>query len=295
MDYKVLLAYGYTEGKYGVNHGFSLEDGTAEYDSDAIQTALAEMLDVEPHDSDPGFEWDCLELELPENLVARIRADAIADYQKATGFEKEVTEVCPHCEAEVTLMWNTETDGYKAFCPHCGKRLMLCDACQQDGEQQGKCDYCSETDSCKHNPPRGKKNNKADSPAAKECSRVVVTKLDIFCQYCTHFFDADNEYHDLECSVNNGYNCDHPDQEETETVSREDGGDDVKIGCCRATACPMGYCPTNADLVEWGFMDEDDVEDGCMEFSNKDFLVVTDSKMVEMLVARGFVPRILPD
>lgn len=398
MDYKVLLAYGYTEGKYGVNHSFSLEDSATEYDSDVIQNALAEELDIDPHSSDPGFEWDCLELELPENLVARIRADAIADYQKATGFEKEVTEVCPHCEAEVTLMWNTETDGYKAFCPHCGKRLMLCDACRHDGpdgKPTGTCNYCSETNSCKHNPapataegptqpsvycvttsvpldtvrkvtkflsasdpneyqggrntisvtvvfPDGKQMDvkccgcddeaswteavlfdkeghelsctecsedflgvwelkygdityKAVVSPEEECRCVIVTKLNIFCQHCEHFFDADNEYSDLEHSVNNGYNCNHPDQEETETVSREDGGDDVKIGCCHATSCPLGYCPTNANLVDWGFLDEDDVEDGCMGFSNKDYIVVTDSKMVEKLVEQGFCPRILTD
>lgn len=57
----------------------------------------------------------------------------------------EVTEVCPSCEAEVTMIWDVNQDGYKAYCPHCGGRLMLCSMCDR------MCDYDSETDSCKHN------------------------------------------------------------------------------------------------------------------------------------------------
>lgn len=64
---------------------------------------------------------------------------------------KEVTEVCPHCEEEITMMWDTESMGFHAFCPVCGKRLMLCDECQhtacQDGEPHS-CDYNSATDTC---------------------------------------------------------------------------------------------------------------------------------------------------
>lgn len=74
-----------------------------------------------------------------------------------TGYE--VTEMCPYCESEITMTWNVESMGYKAFCPVCGKRLMLCDMCQHsgpDGEYTGRCDYGSETDSCYRN-PRGRK------------------------------------------------------------------------------------------------------------------------------------------
>lgn len=70
------------------------------------------------------------------------------------------TEVCPHCENEITLFWTPESDGYKAYCPICGKRLMLCDACQHDGGENHICNYCAATDSCKHNPPRKKVNKK---------------------------------------------------------------------------------------------------------------------------------------
>lgn len=67
-----------------------------------------------------------------------------------------VAEICPHCESEVTLEWDVEARGYKAFCPVCGGRLMLCDECQHrgpGGECTGDCDYNAETDSCRFNPP----------------------------------------------------------------------------------------------------------------------------------------------
>lgn len=62
-----------------------------------------------------------------------------------------VTEFCPHCETEVSMHWDTDTQSFKAFCPSCGQRLMLCDECHQLG---GGCDYSSETDSCKFNPAK---------------------------------------------------------------------------------------------------------------------------------------------
>lgn len=34
-----------------------------------------------------------------------------------------VVEWCPHCERESRIKWGTGTDGYKAFCPHCGNKL----------------------------------------------------------------------------------------------------------------------------------------------------------------------------
>lgn len=58
----------------------------------------------------------------------------------------EITEVCPHCENEITMQWNVSESGYKAYCPVCGKRLMLCTACHDDGYA---CDYDTDTDSCR--------------------------------------------------------------------------------------------------------------------------------------------------
>lgn len=60
-----------------------------------------------------------------------------------------VTEMCPHCETEVVMRWNTATMGYKAFCPVCGERLMLCDECRH--ADYGPCDYDSQSDTCRFN------------------------------------------------------------------------------------------------------------------------------------------------
>ena len=67
-----------------------------------------------------------------------------------------VTEVCPHCESEITMEWDVKTRGHKAFCPVCGNRLMLCDECQH-GEPGHICDYDSNKDTCRFNrrPPEG--------------------------------------------------------------------------------------------------------------------------------------------
>lgn len=67
--------------------------------------------------------------------------------------EQVATEFCSNCETEVELFWNVDEFGYKAYCPHCGARLMLCDACMHpNGEFCDRCDYSVKTDSCKHNP-----------------------------------------------------------------------------------------------------------------------------------------------
>lgn len=77
-----------------------------------------------------------------------------------------VTEACPHCGSEIEMVWNTDAHGYKAFCPVCGKRLMLCDERQHSGT--GDCDYSRDTDSCRHNKP-------AEAAAKKLWMRLGVT------------------------------------------------------------------------------------------------------------------------
>ena len=65
--------------------------------------------------------------------------------------KKEIIEFCPHCETEVEMMWDIEKDGYKAFCPYCGNKLMLCDECMHDqntGEFIDCCDYDGVADLC---------------------------------------------------------------------------------------------------------------------------------------------------
>lgn len=77
---------------------------------------------------------------------------------KAQHETETVTELCPECDREVTLVWNPRKQGFKAFCPHCGARLMLCDECQHrtGGGCTEDCDYDSNTDTCRFNRPETK-------------------------------------------------------------------------------------------------------------------------------------------
>ena len=85
-----------------------------------------------------------------------------------------VTEYCPECETEVTMQWDVRELGYKAFCPHCGKRLMLCSECQFiDG-----CDYDSETDSCRFNARRNNMGKKYRLTLTEKQLRVINAALE---------------------------------------------------------------------------------------------------------------------
>lgn len=82
-----------------------------------------------------------------EHTVSKI--DAVYERQRP----HTVVEWCPECNTEVEMCWDVERDGYKAFCPVCGNRLMLCDECHhRNGEFHDDCDYNGITDSCKFNP-----------------------------------------------------------------------------------------------------------------------------------------------
>ena len=88
--------------------------------------------------------------EFGENEVADEMYKIVFEYTEQDIEENEITEVCPHCESEITMQWSVEESGYKAYCPVCGKRLMLCSACHDDTGDM--CDYDIKTNSCKFNP-----------------------------------------------------------------------------------------------------------------------------------------------
>lgn len=54
----------------------------------------------------------------------------------------EVVEVCPECGAENIMTWDVEKDGYVAYCPHCGSKMMLCDECLHADDAK-VCDWCA--------------------------------------------------------------------------------------------------------------------------------------------------------
>lgn len=56
-----------------------------------------------------------------------------------------VTEKCPECGTENTIEWSVIKEGYQAFCPKCGRPMMLCSECLLDS---GFCDWESDTSLC---------------------------------------------------------------------------------------------------------------------------------------------------
>ncbi len=83
------------------------------------------------------------------------KSDILAPASTGTDKDREdrtyiVTEMCPSCMNEVEMRWNTDTMGFKAFCPICGERLMLCDECRHLPDA-GPCDYDSKSDACRYN------------------------------------------------------------------------------------------------------------------------------------------------
>lgn len=63
-----------------------------------------------------------------------------------------VTEWCGDCNNEITMDWEVKERGFKAYCPVCGNRLMLCDECQHrdgSGMNMNDCRYDEWTGKCR--------------------------------------------------------------------------------------------------------------------------------------------------
>ena len=59
--------------------------------------------------------------------------------------KEKIYELCPHCNAEVSVLWDMASQGYLTRCPSCGKRLLLCSECvNRDG-----CDYDQKSGLCR--------------------------------------------------------------------------------------------------------------------------------------------------
>ena len=71
---------------------------------------------------------------------------------KIEAIPEEVTEPCANCGSEVTLFWSFD-DGYQAFCPYCGDRLMLCGYCP---DREKNCTWSDKTKSCHRYKPTGR-------------------------------------------------------------------------------------------------------------------------------------------
>ena len=95
-----------------------------------------------------GFKARCEELEAKNRILEEARENANEACAKWEGLyymelEKRryfVTEYCPHCDTESTLMWSVEEHGYEIYCPVCGKKIMLCSMCGHHND----CDWTEE-------------------------------------------------------------------------------------------------------------------------------------------------------
>ena len=61
---------------------------------------------------------------------------------------KTTVEYCSECDTENEFRWDVEIDGYKAYCPHCGKALMLCDGCVHSDDTPAKCNVADSIGEC---------------------------------------------------------------------------------------------------------------------------------------------------
>lgn len=73
--YYVNLNYGYQECEDGIYHAFIAEDTNNLKEADHIAVELASLLDTTVDDQ--RFNWDCMNIEIPESVVKQIQQDAV--------------------------------------------------------------------------------------------------------------------------------------------------------------------------------------------------------------------------
>lgn len=91
-----------------------------------------------------------------------------------------------------------------------------------------------------------------------------------FANRCGYFFNAVLDEEDFTC--NNGYNCRHPEQQET-CHNPETGHD---VGMCYGWSCPLGFPPDEEDFTsKSGNIDMN----GYDEYEEGEFIIVDDEKL----------------
>lgn len=125
------------------------------YDSERINRWIGQWICLECEDGIGNFNCRVHEMSATEQKHDEL-LKKLSDALYSPDGCHIVNEVCPNCDAEVELTWDVKRDGYKAYCPHCGAVLMLCDECQHrtGGKRTEDCDYDSKTGACRFNKPK---------------------------------------------------------------------------------------------------------------------------------------------
>lgn len=131
-----------------------------EDDADLTSIGRAEKQEVlkELYPGSSGTESDEQAQSYPEPSEAELCERPVLPVSAVSSSRPAqlITEECRHCQSVVELRWNTDTQGFSAFCPVCGQQLLLCNECLRT-DPRCHCDYDSKTDSCR----RSKKNAKS--------------------------------------------------------------------------------------------------------------------------------------
>jgi len=93
----------------------------------------------------------------------------------------------------------------------------------------------------------------------------TIYQINEFANKCGYFYDAETD----NFTCNNGYNCRHPQQEETDT--NDETGENV--GRCHAWSCPLGY-----EADEEDFRNPDIDNNGWSEWEEGNFIIVDETE-----------------
>lgn len=87
-----------------------------------------------------------------------------------------------------------------------------------------------------------------------------IEQINDFANRCGYFYNA---YIEKNISCNNGYNCNHPEQDNNEII------DGQAIGNCYCWSCPLGY---EADKED--FQNPEIDKNGWEDYEDNEFIVV---------------------
>lgn len=108
---------------------------------------------------------------------------------------------------------------------------------------------------------------------------VICMELNRFANLCGYFHNA---YLTDGVSLNNGYNCRHPEQSEVEEIEGK------CFGSCYAWSCPLAYPPDADDLVNYNILTEGEASSEYPDGeSSHDHVVVTDVDTIRKLREAG--------